>query len=105
MDHVRVSRVLGTGIAAIEAALEEIMSNRVVRAKFWLVSKKEQVNSTEVELSAVCRGEDNKKWASATPVGKITMTVLTEACADWHAGDEFFVDFTPAPKGQEGMGD
>jgi hypothetical protein len=58
----------------------------------------------EVKLSAVSRGQDNKSWASATPVGNISMTILNEsaAAAFLELGDEFYVTFEPAPKGQEG---
>lgn len=104
LEDVLTGTVLGSRIPKLYP--EEItMSERVVRAKFWLVSKKELVNATEVELNAVCRGEDNKAWASATPIGNIKMNVLSEAFASAHAGDEFYVDFVPAPKGQQGMGD
>lgn len=102
MDHIRVSRVLGTGIAALEAALEEIAMT--VRAKFWVREIKHDVSGSTVTLNAVCRGKDNAEWASATPVGEVSMRVLSTAVDDWKPGDEFYLDFTPAPKGQEGMG-
>lgn len=76
-----------------------------VRAKFWVREKVENPHQTVVKLAAVCRGEDNKAWAAATPVGSIEMTVLNKVAADaLVTGEEYFVDFTPAPKGEEGMG-
>ena len=75
-----------------------------VRAKFWVTEIKQTTFGGSVSLSAVCRGEDNKVWASATPSGSITMSILNNsALSAFVPGDEFFVDFTPAPKGQPGM--
>jgi hypothetical protein len=76
-----------------------------VRAKFYCYSVTQSVNGGQVTLQAVCRGEDNKKWAAATPSGKIEMTILNEVATEqFVAGEEYFIDFTPAPKGKEGMG-
>jgi hypothetical protein len=36
-----------------------------------------------VVLHAVGRGEENKTWASATPVGKIEMSINNPKAADW----------------------
>ena len=74
-----------------------------VRAKFYVTETSKNVQGGKVKLFAVCRGEDNKLWASATPVGSIEMTILSEALEQFQPGDEFYVDFTPAPKGQTGM--
>lgn len=80
-----------------------------VRAKFWVVSQNRSVGSATVTLSAVCRGEDNKEWAAATPSGQITMTINNGAAAPFfEPGDEVFVDFTKIEKdrrGAPGMGD
>lgn len=76
-----------------------------VRAKFYVREKIETPFQTTVKLQAVCRGEDNKAWAAATPNGQIEMTVLNKVAADaLLVGEEFYVDFIPAPKDQEGMG-
>lgn len=76
-----------------------------VKAKFYCVEIAKTVNGGKVRLQAVCRGEDNKKWASYTPSGVIDLTILNEvAVAEFDVGEEYFVTFTPAPKGEEGMG-
>lgn len=81
------------------------MADRV-RAKFYVYSISRTINGGSVDLRAVTRGEDNKVWASATPSGQITMTIRNELALDFYdVGEEYFVDFTRAPKGEEGMGD
>lgn len=77
-----------------------------VRAKFFVMSITHTTSGGSVRLSAVCRGEDNKKWASYTPNGTIEMNILNEsALGQFKPGDEVFVDFSLAPKGEEGMGE
>lgn len=77
-----------------------------VRAKFYVRSVELFGYSTSVKLGVVTRGEDNKQWSAATPSGELTMNIKNElAAAQFTPGDEFFVDFTPAPKGEEGMSD
>lgn len=77
-----------------------------IRAKFFVQTVSWGVHGGGVVLNAVCRGEDNKKWAAATPYGKIEMTILNElALKEFVPGEEYYIDFTPAPKGAEGMGD
>lgn len=74
-----------------------------VRAKFFVQSITHTTSGGSVSLSAVCRGEDNKTWAQYTPCGTITMSILNEsALAQFVPGDELYVDFSQAPKGQEG---
>ena len=74
-----------------------------VRAKFWVVEATKTTSGGRVLLHAVCRGQDNKTWAAATPTGKIEMQINNEsALAQFNPGDEVYVDFSPAPKGQEG---
>lgn len=74
-----------------------------VRAKFFVQEVAHSTNGGRVVLQAVCRGEDNKEWSRYTPSGSITMGVLNDAAlAEFVPGEEFYVDFTPAPKGQEG---
>ena len=76
-----------------------------VRAKFFVQEIAKTTYGGRVRLQAVCRGEDNKEWASATPSGQIDMTIRNDiALAQFEPGDEFFVDFTPAPNGEPGMG-
>lgn len=78
-----------------------------VRAKFFvqeITRRAYNPGAVEVTLSAVSRGADNKEWAAATPSGSIKMSIQNESAAEafYQLGDEFYVDFTPAPKGQEG---
>lgn len=74
-----------------------------VRAKFFVQEITQAIHGGKVKLGAVCRGEDNKQWASATPWGSIEMGISNEsALAQFVPGDEVYVDFSPAPKGQEG---
>lgn len=81
------------------------MADRV-RAKFYVEEIAKTIHGGRVKLRVVSRGEDNKKWASATPVGEISMTIRNELAIEFYdVGDEYFVDFTRAPKGEEGMGD
>lgn len=76
-----------------------------VRAKFYVTETRQTTYGGGVKLQAVTRGEDNKKWASATPSGQIDMTIRNELALEFFTvGDEFYVTFEPAPKGQEGMG-
>lgn len=77
-----------------------------VRAKFYVAETTQYASGGKVVLRAVCRGEDNKVWSSSTPVGLIELTINNEsALRQFVPGDEVFVDFTEAPKGQTGMGD
>lgn len=77
-----------------------------VRAKFYVNSIARTTWGGKVDLQVVCRGTDNAEWSAATPVGTISMTIKNEVALGFfvNPGDEFFVDFTPAPKGQQGMG-
>lgn len=75
-----------------------------VRAKFFVQEVTRTTYGGRVRLQAVCRGQDNKEWASATPAGSIEMTIRNDgALAQYTPGDELYVDFTAAPKGVEGM--
>lgn len=74
-----------------------------VRAKFYVTEVAKTTYGGRIKLGVVCRGEDNKEWASATPSGSIEMTIRNDhALAQFEPGDEFYVDFSQAPKGQEG---
>lgn len=75
-----------------------------VRAKFFVTEVAHTTYGGTVKLQAVCRGEDNKAWASATPTGQITMGIRNDlALEQFQPGEEYFLDFTLAPKGKEGM--
>ncbi len=74
------------------------------RAKFYVHSVEKIVgDTTTVKLNVVCRGEDNKEWSKYTPSGNIQMSIKNELAAEqFEPGNEFYVTFDPAPKGQEG---
>mgnify|MGYP001590217061 CR=1 FL=1 len=75
-----------------------------IRAKFFVTEVAKTTYGGRVKLSAVTRGQDNKIWASATPSGSIEMSIRNElAIEQFDVGKEYFVDFSPAPTGKEGM--
>lgn len=75
-----------------------------VRAKFYVEEVARTTYGGRVKLRAVSRGEDNKKWASATPSGELSMTIRNELAVEFFdVGEEYYLDFTKAPKGAEGM--
>jgi hypothetical protein len=69
----------------------------MVRAKF-VCNWKDKGN---VYLSPVYSGsEENKQFFQATPGGMINLNVVNEAAAEQFVqGQEYYIDFTPAPKG------
>ena len=77
-----------------------------VRAKFYVqsITTSKAWNGPgmmgTVHLQPVSSGsEENKKFYEATPGGKIEIgTINEEALKQFKIGDEFYVDFTPAPK-------
>lgn len=74
-----------------------------VRAKFYVQEVAKTTYGGRVKLQPVCRGEDNKVWAAATPSGSIEMAIRNDsALAQFSPGDEMYVDFSPAVKGEEG---
>ena len=78
-----------------------------VRAKFYVsnVERNEAGSATTVYLGAVCRGAENRVWASYTPAGNLNMTIRNEvAAAQFEVGQEFWLTFEPAPKPQPGDG-
>jgi hypothetical protein len=76
-----------------------------VRAKFYVRAVELTTWGTNVTLQPVSRGEDNKAWSAATPTGEIRMGIKNELAAErFSPGQEWYVDFSPAPQGEEGMG-
>lgn len=79
------------------------MGEATVRAKFR-VSKVEPSGQPEgggrVTLEAVTSGsEENKSFFNYTPYGRLDIgTVNDNAFQQFHEGEEFYLDFTPAPK-------
>lgn len=79
---------------------------RTVRAKMFVQEVAKTTWGGKVVLQVVTRGADNKEWASATPSGRLELTIRNDhALAQFEPGDEVFIDISPAPKGEEGMGD
>lgn len=80
---------------------------RPTRAKMYVSGITLTSWGTTVKLSVVTRGEDNKAWSAATPVGELSLQIKNEQAADQFApGQEWFVDLTPVPAdrvGTEGM--
>jgi hypothetical protein len=80
---------------------------RPVRAKMYVSEVNWTQWGTKVRLQVVTRGEDNKVWSAATPVGHLEMTIKNQSAADvFSPGQEWFVDLHPIPvdrKDQEGM--
>lgn len=74
-----------------------------VEARFYVSGYQRfayNTDATQVSLQAVSRGEHNKSWAAATPVGEIKMTIQNGSAADWFVGQlgkEVAVTFEPAP--------
>lgn len=67
----------------------------VVRAKFRVAARVENGAFATAHLAAVTEGEDNAKWAHATPAGNITMVIGNPlAAALFEPGRELYVDFT-----------
>ncbi len=78
-----------------------------VRAKFYVSEVKKSKNNwggadgellTTIKLSPVSGGsEENKQFFRWTPAGSIDLGTVNPAVVDqFHIGDEFYVDFTPA---------
>ena len=78
-----------------------------VRAKFYVTELKQSKNNyggtdgevlTTVRLAPVSgNSEENKQFFRWTPSGTIDLgTVNPDVVKQFHIGDEFYVDFTPA---------
>lgn len=82
---------------------------RPVRAKMYVSEVAYLPYGVRVTLNVVSRGEDNKKWAAASPAGKFEITIKNEGASDQFApNQEWYVDMIPVPveeHGKEGMGD
>lgn len=76
-----------------------------VRCKMFVQEIAQTTWGGRVKMSVVSRGQDNKEWASATPSGSLELTIRNELALEQFVapGEEFYIDISPAPKGQEGM--
>lgn len=77
--------------------------DRPILARFY-VAKTEHFPGTQVNahLNAVSRGDQNKQWAAATPVGEIKLTINNPAASElldeWRkAGVDVEVTMRPVP--------
>ena len=79
-----------------------------VIAKFYvskLTRHEGAPTADKIELGAVCRGAENKLWASATPSGSIVMFCLNDAATDqFEEGAEYEVTFRRVEKPKPGDG-
>jgi hypothetical protein len=68
----------------------------------WYVTK---VEGQQVTLFPVCRGVENREWASATPAGSMTMYITNEAAlSQFIVGEEYLTRFDFAAKPKPGDG-
>lgn len=64
-----------------------------------------QPTADKIEMGAVCRGPQNRQWASATPWGSIEMGVLNEVATEYFIeGEEYEVIFRHVAKPEQGDG-
>jgi hypothetical protein len=73
----------------------------MVRAKFRCSAKTERENAGTTTFSldfypVIGNSEENKKFFTATPGGKLELAVVNhEAAKIFEAGKEYYIDFTP----------
>lgn len=68
----------------------------------WYVTK---IEAQQVSFSPVCRGVENRTWASATPAGSMTMYISNpDALAYFQVGQEYTGLFEHSPKPTPGDG-
>lgn len=80
-----------------------------VRAKFYVNSithskwGMEDAVLATVKLGPVTSGsKENKQFYAYSPAGQIELgTINEEVAKQFHIGEEFYVDFTPADKAKE----
>lgn len=71
-----------------------------VRAKFALRRKEETENGYTLEFEPVTSGSpENDEFFKWTPWGKLEIGTINAAAAEpFKAGEEYYLDITPAPK-------
>lgn len=70
----------------------------------WYVTN---IEGQQVTLSPVCRGIENREWASTTPGGSMTMYISNPAALEqFMVGEEYLTrfDFSPKPAPGDGHG-
>lgn len=73
-----------------------------VRAKFYVQEISLFGWATQIKMNVVTKGEENKEWAAATPVGTISMNVKNEHAAEqFWPGQEWELLFTPVPEASD----
>lgn len=86
---------LQSQIEATEPAMPNVSSK-------WYVTA---VEGQKVSLSPVCRGIENREWASATPAGSMAMWISNPAAlAAFTLGEEYEAIFRHVPKPKPGDG-
>ena len=75
-----------------------------VVCKMFIQSKSESPSSCSYQLGAVCRGEENKHWAAATPSGSMKVPASDLLDEVWAARDatapEVYVTVEPDAEGE-----
>lgn len=79
-----------------------------VIAKFFvqeLDRHEDSPTASRIKMGAVCRGQANKAWASATPGGSVELFTLNEAATDYfEKGAEYEVTFVRVEPPKPGDG-
>lgn len=71
-----------------------------VRAKFKLVRREEGSEGFSLKFEPVTSGSpENDQFFKYTPWGELSLgTINAEAAREFTVGDEYYLDFTPAPR-------
>lgn len=88
-----------------------------LRAKFYIagVTLLPGTSGVKLDLSAVSRGDRNAEWATATPIGSVSMTInnpgaaqqvedFMQAARRTNRQPELFLDISPSTDGWPGDG-
>ncbi len=68
----------------------------MVRAKFRCNSITEFQGGKSYNFNAPYGSEENKKWAAATPNGKLEITINNHDAQKFEVGKHYYLDFSPA---------
>lgn len=80
------------------------MNSPTVRAKFTVYSKTETGSPNDPQVAiklhpVTCGSKENESFYKWTPGGFIDLSTVNKAASEaFKLGEEFYVDFTPAPK-------